>query len=114
MSLSARGGYIPVVSCLDGHATESAWPLRKTIDAGQARIGLLVIGVFNYLRHVVLHRGHAVEAIDESITPVQQEAQDLFLIRSLFGLSRQQVIGLWQRRLSPRPGHKTCLMNLRA
>jgi 2'-5' RNA ligase len=95
MRFTARDGQFPLVLCADSSSTESALQLRQAIAAEQARTGLQVIGISSYLPHVVLLEGPAIEAIEESITPIQWKAREFVLIRSFFGQSRHQVIGRW-------------------
>lgn len=95
MRFTARDGQFPFVLCADTDTTQSALQLRKAVAAEQARAGLQVTGVSSYLPHVVLIESHAIEAIEDAITPIQWTAREFVLIRSFFGQSRYQVIGRW-------------------
>lgn len=103
MRFSARDGQFPFVLCADGNSTKSALQLRKAIAAEQARVGVQVGGVSSYLPHVVLLEGHAIEVIEESITPIQWKVREFVLIRSFFGQSRHHVIGRWPLVSEPEP-----------
>ncbi|MFC5437866.1 2'-5' RNA ligase family protein [Rhodanobacter umsongensis] len=95
MRFSARDGQFPFVLCTDAATTAAALSLRKAIAAEQLRVGLQVSGVSSFLAHVTLLHGHAVDAVEESIAPVQWHVHDFVLIRSFFGQSRYEVIGRW-------------------
>jgi RNA 2',3'-cyclic 3'-phosphodiesterase len=95
MRFSARDGQFPFVLCTDAATTAAALNLRKAIAAEQLRVGLQVSGVSSFLPHVTLLQGHAVDAIEESITPIQWHVHEFVLIRSFFGQSRYEVIGRW-------------------
>lgn len=95
MRFSARDGQFPFVLCTDAATTAAALSLRKAIAAAQLRVGLQVSGVSSFLPHITLLQGHAVDAIEESITPVQWHVHEFALIRSFFGQSRHEVIGRW-------------------
>jgi len=95
MRFSARDGQFPFVLCADGATTEAALNLRKAIAAAQLRVGLQVNGVSSFLPHVTMLHGHAVDAIEESITAICWHVSEFVLIRSFFGQSRYVVIGRW-------------------
>jgi 2''-5'' RNA ligase len=103
MRFSARDGRFPFVLCADTATTESALQLRKVIAAAQSRVGLQVSGVSSFLPHVTLLQGHAVDSIEESITPIQWQVHEFVLIRSFFGQSRHEVIGRWSLAIEPKP-----------
>jgi RNA 2',3'-cyclic 3'-phosphodiesterase len=92
---SVREGQFPFVLCADAATTAAALLVRKAIAAAQLRVGLQVSGVSSFLAHVTLLRGHAVDAIEEAIPPIQWRVRDFVLIRSFFGQSRHEVIGRW-------------------
>jgi 2'-5' RNA ligase len=77
--------------------------LRKAIAAAQLRVGLQVSGVSSFLPHITLLRGHAVDAIEESIPPIRWRVREFVLIRSFFGQSRYEVIGRWPLAMEPVP-----------
>ncbi len=104
MRFTARYGQFPFVLCADSTSTKSALQLRQAIAAEQARTGLQVSGISSYLPHVVLLEGPAIEAIEESITPIQWKAREFVLTRSFFGQSRHQVIGRWPLASEPDTG----------
>lgn len=95
MRFTARDGQFPFVLCADSATAEAALGLRKAIAAGQARAGLQVSGVSSFLPHVSLLHGAAIEAIEESVVPIQWRAREFVLIRSFFGESRFEVVGRW-------------------
>lgn len=95
MRFSPKDGQFPLVLCADGQTTASAMQLRKAIAAEQLRAGLQVSGVSSYLPHVVLLEGHAIESIEDAITPIHWKAREFVLVRSFFGQSRHEVIGRW-------------------
>lgn len=95
MRFTARNGQFPFVLCADLDTIQSALRLRQSLASEQADAGLQVTGVSSYLPHVVLLESHAIEAIEEAITPIQWRAREFVLVRSFFGQSRHQVIGRW-------------------
>jgi 2'-5' RNA ligase len=95
MRFSARDGQFPFVLCADGATTEAALNLRKAVAAAQLRVGLQVSGVSSFLPHVTMLHGHAVDAIEESITAIRWRVSEFVLIRSFFGQSRFEVVGRW-------------------
>lgn len=101
MRFSARDGRFPFVLCADGATTEAALNLRKAIAAAQVRVGLQVSGVSSFLPHVAMLHGHAVDAIEESITAIRWHVSEFVLIRSFFGQSRYEVIGSWPLTAPP-------------
>jgi RNA 2',3'-cyclic 3'-phosphodiesterase len=103
MRFSARDGQFPFVLCADAATTEAALALRKAIAAAQARVGLQVSGVSSFLPHVTMLHGHAVDAIEESITTIHWWVSEFALIRSFFGESRYEVIGRWPLAAPPVP-----------
>lgn len=103
MRFSARNGQFPFVLCTDAASTEAALDLRKAIAAAQWRVGLQVSGVSSFLPHVSLLHGHAVDAIEEAVTPIQWRVSGFVLIRSFFGQSRHEVIGHWPLAATPEP-----------
>jgi 2'-5' RNA ligase len=103
MRFSAVDNRFPFVLCADTATGESTLILRKAIAAAQSRAGLHVSGVSSFLPHVVLLQGHAVDAIQESVPPIQWAATEFVLIRSFFGQSRHELVGKWQ--LKPRSRH---------
>ncbi|TPG08412.1 2'-5' RNA ligase [Rhodanobacter glycinis] len=103
MRFSARDGQFPFVLCTDAATTAAALDLRKAIAAALLRVGLQVSGVSSFLPHVTLLQGHAVDAIEESITPIQWHVHEFVLIRSFFGQSRYEVIGCWPLTLQAEP-----------
>lgn len=103
MRFSARDGQFPFVLCADGATTEAALSLRKAIAAAQARVGLQVSGVSSFLPHVTMLHGHAVDAIEESITAIRWRVSEFVLIRSFFGQSRYEAIGRWSLAAPPVP-----------
>lgn len=103
MRFSARDGQFPFVLCADGATTAAALELRKAIAAAQSAVGLQVTGVSSFIPHVSLLYGHAVEAIEESISTIQWPVTEFVLIRSFFGQSRFEVIGDWPLERTPEP-----------
>lgn len=103
MRFSPRDGQFPFVLCSDTATTAAALNLRKAIAAAQLRAGLQVSGVSSFLPHVTLLQGHAVDAIEESITPLQWRVQEFVLIRSFFGQTRYEVIGRWPLAMETKP-----------
>jgi len=103
MRFSARDGRFPFVLCADGATTEAALNLRKAIAAAQFRVGLQVSGISSFLPHVSMLHGHAVDAIEESITAIRWHVSEFVLIRSFFGQSRYAVIGRWPLAAPPEP-----------
>jgi len=103
MRFSAKDGQFPFVLCADTATTESALQLRKAIAAAQAHVGLHVSGVSSFLPHVTLLQGHAVDAIEESISPIHWRVHEFVLIRSFFGHSKNEVIGRWPLAIKPEP-----------
>jgi 2''-5'' RNA ligase len=103
MRFSARDGQFPFVLCADGATTEAALNLRKAVAAAQLRVGLQVSGVSSFLPHVTMLHGHAVDAIEESITAIRWRVSEFVLIRSFFGQSRFEVVGRWPLATPPEP-----------
>lgn len=103
MRFSARDGQFPFVLCADGATTEAALNLRKAVAAAQLRVGLQVSGVSSFLPHVTMLHGHAVDAIEESITAIRWRVSEFVLIRSFFGQSRFEVVGRWPLAAPPEP-----------
>lgn len=103
MRFSARDGQFPFVLCADSATTAAALNLRKAIAAAQLGVGLQVSGVSSFLPHVTLLQGHAVDAIEQSITPIHWHVHEFVLIRSFFGQSRSEVIGRWPLTMQAGP-----------
>jgi len=103
MRFSVRDGRFPFVLCADGATTAAALELRKAVAAAQLRAGLQVSGVSSFLPHVAMLHGHAVDAIEESITAIQWRVSEFVLIRSFFGQSRYEVVGRWPLALAAEP-----------
>ncbi|HEY8327310.1 MAG TPA: 2'-5' RNA ligase family protein [Rhodanobacter sp.] len=103
MRFSARDEQFPFVLCADGATTEAALNLRKAVAAAQLRVGLQVSGVSSFLPHVTMLHGHAVDAIEESITAIRWRVSEFVLIRSFFGQSRFEVVGRWPLAVPPEP-----------
>lgn len=103
MRFSARDSQFPFVLCTDATTTAAALTLRKAIAAAQLGVGLQVRGVSSFLPHVTLLQGHAVDAIEESITPIHWPVHEFVLIRSFFGQSRYEVIGRWPLTMQAGP-----------
>lgn len=101
MRFTAQDGRFPFVLCADSSSTASALKLRQAIAEAQRRIGLPVSGVSSYLPHVALLHGHAVDAIQEAITPISWTVREFVLVRSFFGQARQEVVARWP--LEPAP-----------
>jgi RNA 2',3'-cyclic 3'-phosphodiesterase len=96
---AAKDGNFPFVLCADDTSGAAAMKLRVAIAEAQRRFGLQVTGFSNYLPHVTLLRGNAIDAVQESTPPIRWHAHEFLLIRSFFGQSRHEVIGRW-----PLPG----------
>jgi 2'-5' RNA ligase len=60
-----------------------------------------VLGVSNYLPHVTLLRGNAIDTVEESMPPIRWSAHEFVLIRSFFGQSKHEVIGRWPLLSNP-------------
>jgi 2'-5' RNA ligase len=95
MRFSAKDNRFPFVLCADTATTASALALRKAIAEAQLREGLHVTGISSFLPHVTLMYGHAIDAIQESVTPVHWVAKEFVLVRSFFGHSRHELVGRW-------------------
>jgi 2'-5' RNA ligase len=52
---------------------------------------------------VVLIEGHAIEAIQKTITPIQWKVREFVIVRSFFGHTRHEVIGRWPLLFQPEP-----------
>lgn len=100
---AARDGQFPFVLMADTPSTERALALRRALAEAQRSQGLPVNGVSSYLPHVTVLRGHAIDAIGESIMPISWEARAFVLMRSFFGQSRREVIGSWPLQTPPQP-----------
>lgn len=100
---ASHDGNFPFVLSADTASVEAALKLRRALAEAQQRLGLQVGGVSSYLPHVTLLRGHAVDAVQESIVPVGWDAREFVLIRSFFGQSRHQVMGRWPLQREPAP-----------
>jgi RNA 2',3'-cyclic 3'-phosphodiesterase len=92
---AAKDGNFPFVLCADNTSSGWAMKLRVAIAEAQRRFGLQVLGASNYLPHVTLLRGNAIDTVEESIPPIRWNAHEFVLIRSFFGQSRHEVIGRW-------------------
>jgi 2'-5' RNA ligase len=92
---AAKDGNFPFVLCADNTSSSWAMKLRVAIAEAQRRFGLQVLGVSNYLPHVTLLRGNAIDTVEESMPPIRWNAHEFVLIRSFFGQSRHEVIGRW-------------------
>lgn len=103
MRCISRDGQFPFVLCADHATTQAALALRKAIADAQRRVGLQVGGVSSFHPHVALQFGPAIDAIEESITPIQWHAREFLLLRSFFGQSRHEVIGCWPLEKEPEP-----------
>lgn len=101
MRCIAKDGQFPFVLCADPMTTRSALALRKAIAEAQRKVGLHVGGVSSFLPHVALQFGPAIDAIEESITPIQWHVREFLLLRSFFGHSRHEVIGRWPLASEP-------------
>jgi len=99
------GGQFPFVLCADQATTEATLGLRRAIAVAQRTQGLRVCGVSSFHPHVALQYGPAIDAVEESITPIQWRAEEFVLIRSFFGQSRQEIVGCWPlgTEAAPRP-----------
>ncbi|OOG60429.1 2'-5' RNA ligase [Rhodanobacter sp. C03] len=95
MRFSAKDGRFPFVLCTDSVSGASVLKLRWAIADAQRRIGLSVSGVSSYLPHVALLHGHAIDAMQESITPICWTVREFVLIRSFFGQGHQEVVARW-------------------
>ncbi len=103
MRCIGEGGQFPFVLCADHVTTQAASALRKAISEAQRRVGLHVGGVSSFHPHVALQFGPAIDAIEESITPVQWPVREFLLLRSFFGQSRHEVVGCWPLAKEPEP-----------
>jgi RNA 2',3'-cyclic 3'-phosphodiesterase len=92
---AAKDGNFPFVLCADDASGAEAMKLRVAIAEAQRRFGLQVAGFSNYLPHVTLLRGNAIDAVQESMPPIRWRAHEFLLVRSFFGQSRHEVIGRW-------------------
>ena len=92
---AAKDGNFPFVLCADNACSSWAMKLRVAIAEAQRRFGLQVLGVSNYLPHVTLLRGNAIDTVAESMPPIRWNAHEFVLIRSFFEQSRHEVIGRW-------------------
>jgi len=92
---AARDGNFPFVFCADSASAASALTLRRAIAEAQQRQGLQVLGISNYLPHITLLRGGAMDSIQLQIPPISWKPHEFVLIRSFFGQSRHEVIGRW-------------------
>jgi 2'-5' RNA ligase len=97
------GGQFPFVLCIDQAAAEATLRLRKAIAEAQRAQGLRVNGVSSFHPHVALQSGPAIDAIEESITPIQWRAEEFVLIRSFFGQSSHEIVGRWPLPGEPAP-----------
>jgi 2'-5' RNA ligase len=59
--------------------------------------------VSSFHPHVALQSGPAIDAIEESITPIQWRAEEFVLIRSFFGQSSHEIVGRWPLPGEPAP-----------
>ena len=89
------GGQYPFVLCVDQPGAAAALGLRRAIAAAQRAQGLQVNGVSSFHPHVALQHGPAIDAIEESITPIRWQAVEFVLIRSFFGQASHEVVGRW-------------------
>lgn len=96
-------GQYPFVLCADHATTQAALVLRKAVADAQRRVGLLVGGVSSFHPHVALQFGPAIDAIEESVTPIQWPVREFVLMRSFFGQSQYEVIGRWPLQSEPEP-----------
>lgn len=101
MRCIATGGQFPFVLCVDQVAAASAMGLRKAIAESQRAHGLQVNGVSSFHPHVALQHGPTIDAIEESITPIQWCASEFVLIRSFFGQAGQEIVGRWSLASEP-------------
>jgi 2'-5' RNA ligase len=105
MRFTARDNRFPFVLCADAGTAEPALALRKAIAVAQLREGLHVSGVSSFLPHVTLMYGHAMDPIQETVTPVHWAATEFVLVRSFFGQSRHELVRSWA--LEPRSASTT-------
>lgn len=103
MRCIARDGQFPFVLCADHATTQAALALRKRIADAQRRIGLHVGAVSIFHPCVALQFSPAIDAIEESISPIQWHVREFVLLRSYFGQSRHEVIGCWPLASEPEP-----------
>ena len=103
MRFAPRNGQFPFVLCADRATTQNALDLRKAIAEEQRKVGLQVGGVSSFHPHVELQFGPAIDAIEESIPPIQWHVREFVLFRSFFGQSRHEVIGCWPLAREPEP-----------
>ena len=103
MRCISTDGQFPFVLCADHATTRTALALRKEIAHAQRRVGLHVGAVSSFHPHVALQFGPAIDAIEESISPIQWHVREFVLLRSFFGQSRQEVIGCWPLQREPEP-----------
>jgi len=103
MRCLGKGGQFPFVVCADAATSRSALALRKAIAEAQRKVGLHVGAVSSFHPHVALQFGPAIDAIEESITPIQWHVREFLLLRSFFGQSRHQLIGCWPLASKPEP-----------
>lgn len=101
MRCIGKNGQFPFVLCADHATTRAALDLRRAIAEAQRRVGLHVGGVSSFHPHVALQFGPAIDAIEESITPIQWPVREFLLLRSFFGQSRHEVIGRWPLAREP-------------
>ena len=106
------GGQFPFVLCADQAAAEATLRLRKAIAEAQRAQGLRVNGVSSFHPHVALQHGPAIDAIEESITPIQWRAEEFVLIRSFFGQSSHEIVGRWALPGAPAPAPVDMLAEL--
>lgn len=106
------GGQFPFVLCADPAATEATLQLRKAIGEAQRAQGLRVSGVSSFHPHVALQHGPAIDAIEESVPPIQWRAEEFVLIRSFFGQSSHEVVGRWPLPRVPAPAPVDLLAEL--
>ncbi|MEO8778071.1 MAG: 2'-5' RNA ligase [Rhodanobacter sp.] len=103
MRCIGKDGQFPFVLCADQVTTHAALILRKAIAEAQRRVGLHVGGVSSYHPHVALQFGPAIDAIGESIAPIQWHAREFVLLRSFFDQYQHEVIGCWPLASEPVP-----------
>lgn len=106
------GGQFPFVLCADQATTGATLGLRKAIAEAQRAQGLRVNGVSSFHPHVALQHGPAIDAIEESITPIQWRAEEFVLIRSFFGQSSHEIVGRWPLPGAPAPAAMDLLAEL--
>ena len=92
---ASKDGNFPFVFCADNTSSGLAMKLRVALAEAQRNVGLQVLGVSNYMPHVTLLRGNAIDAVEESMPPIRWNADEFVLIRSFFGQSRHEIIGRW-------------------